>query len=119
MPCNTMCSKRVSIRLLHKALPIWAPALAMLAIALVASGCSRKTSHAAQSQPVAQTAVQAESQPDMQALDQAARLWMIRNRRRPTDWDDFAAHAGIQIPPPPPGKKYYLTKDMRVLLEDR
>jgi hypothetical protein len=44
---------------------------------------------------------------------------MLRNRRRPTDWDDFAAHAGVQIPPPPSGKKYVLSKNMRVTLADQ
>ena len=116
----------------------------VISITLFVSGCTRKsgdTSNAqlitqtsqdaessnpaaapaplAQAVPEAAAVVQADGQPDMAALNRVSRLWMIRNRRRPTSWDDFASNAGVQIPPPPPGKKYALSKDMRVTLVDR
>jgi hypothetical protein len=116
----------------------------MISIALFVSGCTRKSSDAANAQFITQTSqdvensnpaaapapqaqaaseaasvVQADGQPDMAALNRVARLWMIRNRRRPTSWDDFAANAGVQIPLPPSGKKYALSRDMRVTLVDR
>jgi hypothetical protein len=111
----------------------------MLAIALFVSGCSRKASDTSRSpasqdagdvnpaavsapsaQPVPGTTsvAQADGQPDLAELNRVARFWMFRNRRRPTDWDDFAAHAGVQIPPAPPGKKYVLGQDMHVTLVD-
>ncbi|HXB58530.1 MAG TPA: hypothetical protein VNU95_03150 [Candidatus Acidoferrales bacterium] len=112
----------------------------MLAIALFDSGCSQKSSTtfsseanqevgntnpaavtAPSAQPVPGTAsvVQTDGQPDMAELNRVAKFWMFRNRRRPTSWDDFVANAGVQIPPPPPGKKYVLSQDTRVTLENR
>lgn len=106
---------------------------------LFTDGCSRKSSdtvtvssqantktnqviETASPAPLAQPSltaapiVQPDGQPNLVELNRVARLWMIRNHRRPTGWDDFAAHAGVQIPPPPPGKKYLLSTDMRVTL---
>lgn len=126
--------KKDSLRLLNKILPLCA------SIMMVVSGCSRKPGVTENSQanaqtnqvfqtansvppapsaPVSAAFVQVQGQPDMVALNRVARFWMLRNRRRPTDWDDFAAHAGVQIPPPPPGKKYVLSQDMRVTLVDQ
>jgi hypothetical protein len=130
--------KKGSMRLLIKILPIWTAI--MLASTLFVSGCSRKSSDTVNSQAIAQTnqvvetanaappaqatpaaasVVQANGQANMAELDRVARMWMFRNHRRPTSWEDFAANAGVQIPPPPPGKKNFLSKDMRVTLVDR
>ena len=118
------------MRLLNNILPTCA------AIMIVASGCSRKPGvennaqtnevventnpvPAAPSAPISAPIVQAQGQVDMAQLNRVARFWMLRNRRRPTDWDDFVAHAGVQIPLPPPGKKYVLSQNMRVTLVDQ
>jgi len=130
------------MRPLIKILP--AVAASLLTITLFASGCSRKSSHVANSQgdaqtnpvvgtappaaavappaqlaPVAVSVVQPDGQPNLAELNRVARMWMYRNHRRPANWDDFAANAGVPIPPPPPGKKYELSKSMRVTLVDR
>lgn len=130
------------MRPLIKLLPIGA-AIA-LAITLSVSGCSRTSSGTITSQSYDQTnqgaqtvnpaavstqpgesvltvqpMVLANGQPNMGQLNRVARLWMLRNQRRPTSWEDFVAHAGAPIPPPPPGKKYVLSRSMRVTLEDR
>jgi hypothetical protein len=34
----------------------------------------------------------------------------------PANFDEFAATAGVPIPPPPAGKKYFLAKDMHIQL---
>jgi hypothetical protein len=111
---------------------------------LLASGCSKKSTNTPNAQFTAQTnqiketanpipafvqpiqtasntgsIVQVDGQPDMAELNRVARLWMYNNHRRPTSWEDFAAHAGVQIPPPPPGKKYAISRSMRVTLVDR
>jgi hypothetical protein len=122
--------KKGSMRLLNNILPICA------AITIAANGCSRKPAiesnaqtnqvventnpvPAAPSGPISAPIVQAQGQVDMVELNRVARFWMLRNRRRPTDWDDFVAHAGVQIPPPPAGKKYVLSQNMRVTLADQ
>jgi hypothetical protein len=46
--------------------------------------------------------------PNLQPLNQALLGWRLQNRRVPASFEEFAASAGIQIPPPPPGKKYIL-----------
>jgi hypothetical protein len=48
------------------------------------------------------------------ALTTALRRWMIAHKRAPTDFEEFSA--GMQIPPPPPGKKYIIGKNNRVEL---
>ena len=62
--------------------------------------------------------VQANDQPDLTALNRSLKGWLMANRRVPKNFQDFAATAGITIPPPPAGKKYVLTKDMHVALVD-
>jgi hypothetical protein len=134
--------KKGSMRLLIKMVPIGIALL--LASTLFVSGCSRKSGEMGNSQANAQTnqvvetappvgapvppaqsapettsIVQADGQANMAELDRVARTWMLRNHRRPTSWEDFAANAGVQIPPPPPGKKYVVSRDMRVTLMDR
>lgn len=130
MCSNSGPGKKGFMRLLNNILPICA------AITIAANGCSRKpviesnaqTNQvventnpvpAAPSATIAAPIVQVQGQVDMVELNRVARFWMLRNRRRPTDWDDFVAHAGVQIPPPPPGKKYVLSQNMRVTLVDQ
>lgn len=64
-------------------------------------------------------AVQPNGEPDLSELDRYLRRWLVQNRRRPANFEEFAATAGITIPPPPAGKKYVITKRMHVQLVDR
>jgi len=64
-------------------------------------------------------AVQANGEPDLGEMNRALRRWLIRNRRRPTSFEDFAALADVQVPPAPTGKKYVITKQMHIVLEAR
>jgi hypothetical protein len=57
--------------------------------------------------------------PDFAELRRALARWLVRNRRPPANFEDFAATAGVVIPPPPAGKKYVITKDMHIQLVDR
>jgi hypothetical protein len=52
-------------------------------------------------------------------LNRELRKWILRNRRPPKDFDDFSSTAGIDIPPPPDGKKYAIDKTMHVVLVKR
>lgn len=78
----------------------------------------------ANSQPVPATpattvAAAPNAGPDLMPLNQALRGWLMRNRRVPASFEEFAATAGVTIPPPPVGKKYAITKRMEVVLVDR
>jgi hypothetical protein len=65
--------------------------------------------------PWAPAQLAAANQPDpTPALTTALRRWMIAHKRAPTDFEEFSA--GMQFPPPPPGKKYIIGKNNRVEL---
>jgi hypothetical protein len=116
----------------RRALPVLA-----LGVLLAASGCSKKTSsstttvpppaadaqaaptsaQSASPQPGQQpAAIQADGQPDLDALNRAMVRWLVGHRRVPANFDEFAATAGVTIPPPPSGKKYAIAKNMHVIL---
>lgn len=61
----------------------------------------------------------ANGQPDLDALDRAMVRWLVGHRRTPANFEEFAATAGVAIPPPPAGKKYMIRKDMHIALVDR
>jgi hypothetical protein len=52
-------------------------------------------------------------------MDRELRKWIVRNRRPPKNFEDFAATAGVSIPPAPDGKKYVIDKTMHVILAKR
>ncbi len=54
--------------------------------------------------------------PDLAEMDRAMLRWLMSNRRVPSSFEDFAATAGMPIPPAPTGKKYVIAKDMHIHL---
>jgi hypothetical protein len=68
--------------------------------------------------PTVQSAptVRANGEPDLAELNRSLLRWMMRNHRRPQTFEDFAATAGVTIPPAPPGKKYVIASDMHIKL---
>ena len=48
---------------------------------------------------------------DLRQLNHIYIGWIVQNRRRPKNFDDFVASSGIQIPPAPSGKKYVIDKN--------
>lgn len=56
---------------------------------------------------------------DLPELQRTVIRWVVANRRRPNNFEDFAATAGTVIPPPPAGKKFILTKDLHVQMVNR
>jgi hypothetical protein len=112
--------------------------LMLAGVSLATSGCKKKqpaVETPVARQPDAATNPQAVSAPapvrtssvltqpdgqvDMPELQRSVIRWVLANRRRPVNFEDFAATAGVQIPPPPAGKKYILNKEMHVLLVNR
>ena len=69
--------------------------------------------------PAAANLVQPDGQVDAGELQRCVIRWIVANHRRPASFEEFAATAGVAIPPPPAGKKYTLTKQMRVELVNR
>jgi hypothetical protein len=60
--------------------------------------------------------VAANGEVDLPELNRDLRRWIVSHRQAPKSFEEFAATAGVNIPPPPPGKKYVLTKDMHIQL---
>jgi len=122
---------------------VWVLAL-LLGVVLATAGCKKKVQAAAPPPPNAtaqtdagntaptspqapvqtlvqpQTALtQPDGQPDLSALDHTLLRWIVANRRKPASFEQFAATAGVAIPPPPAGKKYFIGKDMHIVLVNR
>lgn len=57
--------------------------------------------------------------PNLATLTRGVRRWVAANRQVPASFEDFTAKSGINAPPPPAGKKYALSKEMRVILVDK
>jgi hypothetical protein len=114
-------------------------ALALVAGALVLAGCSKAKKVAAEPPaPTAQELKQAENdhmpvpspntpvavaplaapsgQVDMGELNRTLIRWIVGHRRPPANFQEFAATAGVPIPPPPAGQKYIIAKNMHVQL---
>lgn len=112
----------------------------MLAVmALGISSCSKQAqvvdtstpeTHAPIAQPV--TTISDSNSAPMLALPPAAdldavlaqltrevRKWIVRHQRPPQNFEEFAASATVQIPPAPAGKKFALSKQMRVVVVNR
>jgi hypothetical protein len=45
---------------------------------------------------------------DLKQLNHAYVGWVLQNRRRPNSFEEFVKLSGIQVPPPPAGKKYVI-----------
>ena len=113
-------------------------------VAMFATGCGKKESAAPSATTVApqETATQetaaatAPSQPGyippsptamaaadkglpvLQQLNRSVIQYRIQNHRNPTSVEEVAAFAGVQVPPPPPGKKYVFNGRGLIVLVD-
>jgi len=91
---------------------------------LVMAGCGKKEEAALPAQGMATqgaTAAAASTYADtnLAELTRELRRWIVATKKRPTSFEDFVVNAKITVPPPPAGKKYALSKEMRVELVDR
>jgi hypothetical protein len=91
-------------------------------IALASGGCSKEASApttggmATQGTPIV---VDTNAGVDLAELSREVKRWMVANQKVPSSFEDFAAKSKVAIPPAPAGKKYALSKEMRVVLVDR
>ena len=99
----------------------FAPALT-LALILGATGCGKKATQPAAPQPApavespaqptpqpsqpSQSAAQPNNQPDLAEINRYLIRWIVGHKKRPATFEEFAATAGVTIPPAPAGKKY-------------
>ena len=71
---------------------------------------------AALNNPTTPAAAKPNGEPDLAELNRGLIRWIVRNRRPPANFQDFAATAGVTIPPAPPGKKYVIAQNMHIQL---
>ena len=69
--------------------------------------------------PAAPLTVNDHSPQDIHTMERALVGWVIRNHQRPKSFEAFVAASGIQVPPPPAGKKYVIAKSMHIVLVDQ
>jgi hypothetical protein len=74
---------------------------------------------AAQASESASALAQPGGQVDMAELQRWVVRWVVAHHHKPASFEEFAASAGVTIPPPPVGKKYILQKDLHVVLANR
>jgi hypothetical protein len=55
---------------------------------------------------------------DLDKLTMALRNYVFTTGNKPRKFEDFVAAAHLNVPPPPPGKKYVITPKMWVTLQD-
>ena len=111
----------------------------MCGLALLLTGCGRKTDAPPPPQPeahapvpVAVSAVSNSTPPAALPLPPAANLdaelaqltrelrkWIVRHQRPPSSFEEFTANAPFQVPAPPAGKKFAISKQMRVVVVNR
>jgi hypothetical protein len=74
------------------------------------------TATAATLDPNVDSTVKPNGEPDLHALDRAILRWRFANQRKPSSFAEFAASAGVPIPPAPPGKAYTLSASGHIIL---
>jgi hypothetical protein len=90
----------------------------------VTAGCGKKNEATLPAQGMATQGATAEAastyaDANLTELTRELRRWIVATKKRPTSFEDFVANAKITVPPAPAGKKYSLSKEMRVELVDR
>ena len=56
---------------------------------------------------------------ELTQLTRELRKWIVRHQRPPNSFEEFAANAPFQIPTAPAGKKFAISKQMRVVVVNR
>jgi len=59
------------------------------------------------------------NQPSPQTIHEMEKVlvgYMISQHHRPQSFEEFVAATKIQVPPPPPGKKYVIAQNMHIIL---
>jgi hypothetical protein len=97
----------------------------ILGAAMFTTGCGKKGAEPAAGATATQPAGQGDATtnttnaaPDLRKLNHAMMQYVARNHHKPANIEEFAAKSGIEIPPPPPGKKYAMNSRGFIVLVD-
>jgi len=52
-------------------------------------------------------------------LNRQLKRWIVSSKESPGSFEDFVAKAKVTVPPAPPGKKFAISKERRVVLVDQ
>ena len=56
---------------------------------------------------------------ELAQMTRELRKWIVRHQRPPASFEEFAGSASFQVPAAPAGKKFVLSKQMRVVVVNR
>ena len=56
---------------------------------------------------------------DLAQLTRDLKRWVVTTKERPASFEEYVAKSKATVPPAPAGKKFALSKEMRVILVDR
>lgn len=103
--------------------PAWPRSLALIALLLLA-GCEKKAVNATiapglATQGSTPEAANSYADADLAQLTRELRRWIIKTKQRPASFEAFVAAAKIAVPPAPAGKRFALSKEMRIILVDQ
>jgi hypothetical protein len=62
---------------------------------------------------------QVEAGVDLAALTRDLKRWIVSTKERPGTFEEYVAKAKVSVPPAPAGKKFAISKEMRIVLVDR
>jgi len=120
---------------------LWSALITFVAISTFLVGCGRETDESASvptsadvsgnvshGTPMAPAEVQpqqlevpqgADQKTILEELNREVKKWVMRNRRKPANFEEVVSTSHLQVPPPPPGKKYVLNSELKVELADQ
>jgi hypothetical protein len=56
---------------------------------------------------------------DLAQMTRDLKRWVVGTKQRPASFEDYVAQSKATVPPAPPGKKFAISKEMRIILVDR
>jgi hypothetical protein len=56
---------------------------------------------------------------DLAQMTRDLKRWVVSTKERPASFEDYVAKSKATVPPAPAGKKYAISKELRIILVDR
>jgi len=96
----------------------------LIGLLLLMVGCNKKAESPAitpglATQGSSPEAASTYADADLTQLTRDLRRWIAQNKQLPANFEEFVAAAKVTVPAAPAGKKFALSKEMRVILVDR